>query len=140
MIFKFQISPSTVRAGQDEVLTIRVTSNETGSYADAALVSMFYGNSQTYTNITDVNGTCTFIINAPSMPDNTMNITLSANRIGFQERTVTMMLNVLPAEGGLSWLTILMIAIPVAVVVIVIVLIKMKLIVVSSKEDEAAPE
>jgi hypothetical protein len=80
------------------------------------------------------------MINAPSMPDNTLNITLTANRIGFRERTVTMMLNVLPAEGGLSWLTILMIAIPIAVVAIVIVLIKMKLIVVSSKEEETSSE
>jgi hypothetical protein len=138
--FVFQVSPSTVKAGQDEVLTFHVTCKEDGSYADAALVSLFYGDKQIFTNITDVSGTCTFIVNVPSMPDNTWNITLTANRIGFQERTVTMTLNVLPAEGGLSWLTILMIAIPIAIVVIVVVLIKMKLIVVSSKEEETAPE
>ena len=138
--FVFQVSPSTVKAGQDEVLTFHVTCKEDGSYADAALVSLFYGDEQIFTNITDVSGTCTFIVNVPSMPDNTWNITLTANRIGFQERTVTMTLNVLPAEGGLSWLTILMIAIPIAIVVIVVVLIKMKLIVVSSKEEETAPE
>lgn len=138
--FAFQISPSTVRPGQNETLTFHVTCKEDATFADSAIITISYENGQPLTNITDGNGTCTFLINAQQTPNNQLNITVTASRIGYQERQVTMMLNVLPGEGGLSWLTILMIAIPVAVVVLVIVLIKMKLIVVSTKEEETGSE
>jgi hypothetical protein len=138
--FAFQVSPSTIRPGQDETLTFHVTCKEDATFADSAIITISYQNGQPLTNITDDNGTCTFLINAQQTPNNQLNITVTASRIGYQERQVTMMLNVLPGEGGLSWLTILMIAIPVAVVVVVVVLIKMKLIVVSTKEEETGSE
>ncbi len=138
--FLFQISPSTIRPGQDETLTFHVTCKEDATFADSAIITISYENGQPLTNITDDNGTCTFLINAQQTPNNQLNITVTASRIGYQEKQVTMMLNVLSNEGGLSWLTILMIAIPVAVVVLVVVLIKMKLIVVSTKEEETGSE
>jgi hypothetical protein len=140
--FAFQILPSTISLGQDETLTLHVTCKEDGTFADAAMTTISYQNGQPLTNIADENGSCTFMINAPQTVENqqNINITVTASRIGYQDRQVIMTLNVLPNEAGFPWLTILMIAIPVAVLVLVIVLIKMKLIVVSSKEDETASE
>jgi hypothetical protein len=115
---------------------------EDGKYADAAITTITYENGQPLTNVTDESGSCTFMINAPQTMENQQNIsiTVSASRIGYENRQVTMILNVLPSEGGFPWLTILVIAIPVAVLVLVVVLIKMKLIVISSKEEETGSE
>jgi uncharacterized GH25 family protein len=140
--FALQIAPSAIRLGQDQTLTLHVTCKEDGTPADAAMITITYENGPSLTNTTDENGSCTFMINAPQTVENQQNISIivTASRIGYQDRQVTMMLNVIPSEGGFPWLTILVIAIPVAILVLVVVLIKMKLIVVSSKEEETGSE
>ncbi len=138
--FTFQMTPSTVREGQEETLTVHLTCTKPEGYADAALVTMSYGGGQPSANVTDVNGTCTFIINVPQTPDNQLNITLTAERIGYRTKQVTITLNVLPTEVSISWITILIMIIPIVVVAIVVALIKMKVIVISTKDEEAASE
>jgi hypothetical protein len=139
-IFTFQVTPSTVRPGQDETLTVHVTSTQPVGYADAALVTMSYGGGQPSANVTDVNGTCTFVINVPQMPDNQVNITLTAERVGYKTKQVTITLNVVPSEVGFSWITILILIIPIVVVAVVVALIKMKVIVFSTKGEEEGSE
>ncbi len=65
-------------------------------------------------------------------------MTVTANRIGYEEKVSQITLNAVPQEAGFPWLLILIIAIPIAVVVIIVVLIKMKVVVFSSKEDEGS--
>jgi hypothetical protein len=139
-IFTFQVTPSTVRAGQDETLTVHVTSTKPESYADAAFVTMSYNGGQPSANVTDVNGTCTFVINVPQTPDNKVNITLTAERVGYRTKQVTITLNVFPNEGGFSWITILILIIPIVIVAVVVALIKMKVIVFSTKDEQEGSE
>jgi hypothetical protein len=117
-----------------------VTSTKPESYADAALVTMSYGDGQPSANVTDVNGTCTFVINVPQTPDNQVNITLTAERVGYRTKQVTITLTVIPNEGGFSWVTILIMIIPIVVVAVVVALIKMKVIVFSTKDKEEGSE
>jgi Right handed beta helix region/PKD domain len=138
--FTFQVTPSTIRAGQDETLTVHLTSTTPPSDADAAFVTMSYNGGQPSANVTDVNGTCTFVINVPQTPDNQANITLTAERVGYRTKQVTITLNVVPSEGGFSWITILILIIPIIVVAVVVALIKMKVIVFSSKDEEEGSE
>jgi len=138
--FALQITPAAVNSGQDQTITMHVTSNEDNSFVEAAQVTISYLGMQPLSNMTDVNGICTFVINVPQTPENQVNITVTASRSGYQSKQVTMQLNVLPSENGLPWLTILLLVIPIVIVVIIVVLIKMKVIVVSSKDDEEGSE
>jgi len=139
-IFTFQVTPSMIKAGQDETLTVHVTSAKPAADADAALVTLSYNDGQPSANVTDVNGTCTFVINVPQTPDNQVNITLTAERVGYKTKQVTITLNVAPNEVGFSWITILILIIPIVVVAVVVVLIKMKVIVFSTKDKEEGSE
>lgn len=136
--FTFQLTPSTVRAGQEATFTLHLTCAKPEGYADAALATMSYGDGQPLVNVTDINGTCTFTMNVPQTPDNQLNITLTAERIGYTTKQVTLTLQVLPGEVGFSWVTILIMVIPIVIVAIVVALIKMKVIVISSKDEETA--
>lgn len=138
--FALQITPAAVKSGQNEAITLHVTSNEDRSFVEAALVTISYPGIQSLSNVTDVNGICTFVINVPQTPENQVNITVTASRNGYQSKQVTMQLNVLSSEGGLPWLTILLMVIPIVIVVLIAVLIKMKVLVVSNKDDETGSE
>jgi hypothetical protein len=138
--FALQLTPAAVSSGQDQTINLHVTCNEDNSFVEAAQVTISYLSIQGVSNMTDINGICTFVINVPQTPENLVNITVTANRSGYQSKQVTMQLNVLPSEGGLPWLTILLLLIPIVIIVIIIVLIKMKVIVVSNKDDETGPE
>lgn len=134
-------SPS-VRSRESAVVTVLVTCNST-RVADAQVtMSVDNGNFSGTTAITDVNGSCTFIFNAPiTTAQLPANITANATKNGFisagSQTTITIAPEAPPqAEGGWPWWTILLIVIPIVVVVIVVVLIKLKIITVSSEEEE----
>jgi hypothetical protein len=134
-------SPS-VRSRESAVVTVLVTCNST-RVADAQVtVSVDNGNFSGTTAITDVNGSCTFIFNAPiTTAQISAVITANATKNGFisagNQTTITIAPEAPPqAEGAWPWWTILLIVIPVVIVVIVLVLIKLKIITVSTEEEE----
>jgi hypothetical protein len=79
-------------------------------------------------------------MNIPQTPDDQLNITVAAERIGYRSKQVPYTLQVLPNEISFSWVTILIMVIPIVIVAVVIALIKMKVIVISSKDEEEASE
>ena len=134
-------SPS-VRSRESAVVTVLVTCNST-RVADAQVtMSVDNGNFSGTTAITDVNGSCTFIFNAPiTTAQLSAVIRANATKNGFISAGSQTTMNIMPeappqAEGGWPWWTILLIVIPIVVVVIVVVLIKLKIITFSSEEEE----
>jgi hypothetical protein len=125
----------TVKASADSrpVVDAQVTISANGT-----------GNFSSTTGLTDLNGTCSFIYNAPSTTVQ-LTVAISANvtkngYIANESQTTIRVIPVAPThnEGGFPWVTLLLIIIPVAIAVIVLVLIKLKVIVVSAGEAESA--
>jgi len=132
---------SSVRSRESVVVTVLATCNST-RVADAQVtVSVDNGNFSGTTAITDVNGSCTFIFNAPiTTAQLSAVITANATKNGFisagNQTTIAIVPQAPPqAEGGWPWWIILLIVIPVVIVVIVLVLIKLKIITVSTEEE-----
>ena len=132
---------SSVRSRESVVVTVLATCNST-RVADAQVtVSVDNGNFSGTTAITDVNGSCTFIFNAPiTTAQLSAVITANATKNGFisagNQTTIAIVPQVPPqAEGGWPWWIILLIVIPIVIVVIVLVLIKLKIITVSTEEE-----
>jgi hypothetical protein len=136
--FGFQVSPSTLKSGQRETLSVHVTCKEDATPVAGATVTISYGHGAPLTNVTDSTGTSTFIINAPQNQANQLNMTVTVAKSGYQQRQANVILNVAPEEGGFPLITVLLIVIPILVVVLVVVLIKMKVIVLSSDEEAEA--
>ena len=133
--FGFQTSPTTLWSGQAGTVSIHVTCKEDATSVAGATVTISYGYGGPLTNVTDATGTCTFIITAPQASVNTLNITVTLAKSGYQQRQASVTLLVAPKPQGFPLLTLLLVLIPIVVAVLVLVLIKMKLIVVSTKEE-----
>jgi uncharacterized membrane protein len=71
----------------------------------------------------------------PETSANTINMTVTVTRIGYEGKQAEVVLYAVSAEGGFPWWIIVIIAIPVIVAVVVVVLIKKKIVVVSAKEE-----
>ena len=136
--FSISVNPSTVQSGRTEMITIQITSKEDLTPIEAVLVTVSFKNGEQSTNITDSNGMCTFLVKVPETSSQTINLTVTATKIGYEEREVDIVLNVIPAEGGFPWLLILVIVIPIVVVLVVVVLIKKKVIVLSTAEENSS--
>lgn len=133
--FGFQTTPVTLSSGQTETVSIHVTCKEDATSVAGATVTISYGHGGPLTNVTDSTGTCTFTITAPQAPIDTLNITVTLAKNGYQQRQSNVALIVAPEEQGFPLLTVLLVAIPIVAAVLVLVLIKMKLIVVSTREE-----
>jgi hypothetical protein len=102
------------------------------------------GNFSSTTGLTDVNGTCSFVYNAPpTTVQLTVAISANVTKNGYVANASQTTINVIPVapthnEEGWPVLTILLIIIPVIIAVIVVVLIKLKVIVVSTEEEDKA--
>jgi hypothetical protein len=131
--FGFQTTPVTLTSGQAETVSIHVTCKEDATSVAGATVTISYGHAGPLTNVTDSTGTCTFSVTAPLSVD-TLNITVTLAKSGYQQTQSKVTLLVAPAEQGFPLLTVLLVAIPIVCAVIVLVLIKTKLIVVSTGE------
>ena len=139
-----EIAPvvSSVKSGETAVVAVLVKCNGTAVVDAQITVSTDIGNFSGTTGVSDANGSCTFMFNAPSTEMQLQSL-LRANvtKNGFisaeNETTITITPETI-TEGGGGWslTTILLIVIPIVILVIVVVLIKMKVIVVSSKEEE----
>ena len=133
--FGFQTTPVTLSSGQTETVSIHVICKEDATSVAGATVTISYGHGGPLTNVTDSTGTCTFVITAPQTPVDTLNITVTLAKNGYQQRQSNVTLIVAPEEQGFPLLTVLLVAIPIVAAVLVLVLIKMKLIVVSTREE-----
>jgi uncharacterized GH25 family protein len=134
--FSISVTPPTVQSGQTETIMVHVTSSgEDPAPTEAAVVVISFENGQQLTNITDSSGACTFLVKVPETSANTINMTVTVTRIGYEGKQAEVVLNAVSAEGGFPWLIIVIIAIPVIVAVVVVVLIKKKIVVVSAKEE-----
>ncbi|HJW97504.1 MAG TPA: Ig-like domain-containing protein, partial [Candidatus Bathyarchaeia archaeon] len=136
--FSISVNPSTVQSGRTETITIYVTCKEDLTATEAAVVTISFKNGEQITNITDSKGMCTFLAKIPDTSATTINLTVTATRIGYEDKEAEIVLNAVPAEGGFPWLLILMIVIPIAVTVLLIVLIRMKVMVVSTDEEQSS--
>jgi hypothetical protein len=145
-ILNVQIRPSTqaVTSGGTAAIEIHVTNDANASIANASvtMIMNYTGNSSEITKLSNADGLCSFILNAPETPIQ-ISVVITANAtkngyIGAGDRTI---INVTPPPppstgGGLPFTTILMIIIPIVIVVIIVVLIKLKIISVSDKEED----
>jgi hypothetical protein len=129
------------------VLTVIAAANSRPvADAEVTISANGTGNFSSTTGLTDVNGTCSFVYNAPSTTVQ-LTVAISANvtKNGYVANASQTTINVIPVtpthnEGGFPWVTMLLIIIPVAIAIIVLVLIKLKVIVVSAGEEESAAE
>jgi len=132
-----EVSESIVESGRSTVVIVYVTCN--GTPVENALVTMssIHGDFSVSTDITDLEGHCEFVFNAPRTTAQlsiivTANVTKNGYISGESETTIA----VTPETGG-GWplMTILLIVIPIVIVVIIAVLVKLKVIAFSVEEE-----
>jgi adhesin/invasin len=131
---------STVASRESALVTVHVTCNATPVANASITLSSSQGNLSATTGVTDSNGYCTFIFNAPRTTEQIPQIIIIANatKNGYisveNQKTITVTAEV--GEGGLPLTTILLIIIPIIIAVVVVILIKLKIIVISTREEE----
>jgi len=131
---------STVASRESALVTVHVTCNATPVANASITLSSSQGNLSATTGLTDSNGYCTFIFNAPRTTEQIPQIIIIANatKNGYisveNQKTITVTAEV--GEGGLPLTTILLIIIPIIIAVVVVILIKLKIIVISAGEEE----
>jgi len=132
--------PSTVASRESALVKVHVTCN-TIPVANASItLSSSQGNLSATTGLTNSNGYCTFIFNAPRTTEQIPQIIIIANatKNGYisaeNQKTITVTAEV--GEGGLPLTTILLIIIPIMIAVVVVILIKLKIIVISTEEEQ----
>ena len=141
-----QVTASTYATISDSsiVVTVSATADLRPVAGAQVTVSTNFGNFSGTTGLTNVNGTCLFVFNAPSTNVQlpvviVANVTKNGYIGNESQTTITVTpVTVTHNEGGLPVLTMLLIIIPVIVAVIVVVLIRLKVIIVSSGEDSGA--
>jgi hypothetical protein len=126
------------------VLTVNATADSRPVAGAQVIISTNFGNFSSTTGLTDANGTCSFVFNAPST-NVRLPVVIVANvtKNGYVGNGSQTTINVIPEtvthnEGGFPVPTMLLIIIPVIIAAIVVVLIKLKVIVVSTGEEESA--
>ncbi len=132
-----EVSESIVESGRSTVVIVYVTCN--GTPVENALVTMssIHGDFSVSTDITDLEGRCEFVFNAPRTTAQlsiiiTANVTKNGYISGQNETTIT----VTPETGGgWSLMTILLIIVPIVIVVILVVLVKLNVIAFSVEEE-----
>jgi len=126
------------------VLTVKAAANSRPvAGAQVTISANGTGNFSSTTGLTDVNGTYSFVYNAPSTTVQ-LTVAISANvtKNGYVANASQTTISVIPVtpthnEEGFPWVTMLLIIIPVIIAVIVVILIKLKVIVVSTGEESA---
>ena len=143
-VINVQMKPNSqaVESGGTTVIDVYVTNDANASIANVSVtMTTNYGNFTTATKLTDSNGMCSFIFNAPETPAQLpVTITANATRNGYIDGGNQTALSVTPristeGGGGLALTTILLIIIPIVIVVVVVVLIRLKVIAISLKEE-----
>jgi len=141
--FNVQIIAPTIESGESATITVRAKCREDATLVAGATVNISSsdGNFSTITGVTDSDGYCTFIFNAPETTMQlpvaiTANVTKNGYINGGNQTTITVIpKTIAETGGGWSIMTILLIIIPIAIAVIVIVLVKLKIIAFSFREE-----
>jgi len=140
-----QLTASTYETIPDSsvVMTVTALAGSRPVANATVVISTNLGNFSSTTGLTNVNGTCSFVFNAPwttvQLP---VVMTANVTKNGYIGNGTQTTINIVPApapqsHGGFPMLTIILILIPVIIAVIVVVLVKMKVIVVSTGEENA---
>jgi len=135
-----EVSESIVDSGESTVVAVYVTCN--GTPVEDALITMSSadGNFSVSTDISDSEGYCEFVFDAPrTTVELTVVIVANATKNGYISSENQTTITVTPeaiAEGGWPITTILLIIIPIVIVVIIVVLIKLKVIAFSAEEEQ----
>ena len=141
-----QVTASTYETIPDSsiIVTVSAAANSRPVAGAQVIISTNFGNFSSTTGLTNVNGTCQFVFNAPST-NVQLPVAILANvtKNGYIGNGSQTTINVVPVtvthvEGGFPVLTMLLIIIPLIIAVIVVVLIKLKVIVVSTGEESGA--
>lgn len=139
-----QVEPSapTVSSGETSVIRVFVTGDSAPIANASVTMSSNYGNFSTKIAVTDSNGTCSFLFNAPNTTVQlTAEMMAMANKNGYWNSMNQTTINVIPkmssqTVGGWPMIVILLIIIPIIIAVIVVVLVKLKVLSISFKEEE----
>jgi hypothetical protein len=138
---EIMVLPSSVASEELAVVTVYVSCEQTPVVNASVSLSCTYGTVYPATNLTDADGYCTFVFNAPQTTTLlSVDITANATKYGYasSEKQASITVNPeieRPAEGW-PLMTILLILIPIVIVIVVVVLVKLKIIVLSSGEGE----
>src|SRR4030066_158730 len=143
-ILSIQINATSEAVASGDALVIKVyaTRNSTAVPNVSVFMTTNYGNFSIANGVTDSNGQCTFIFNAPQTEIQltaTINATVSKN--GYVTAENQTRINIMPTAsvgggGSLALTTILLAGIPIIAVVIGVVLVKLKVLSFSVKEEE----
>ena len=129
------VTESILDSEGSTIILVYVTCNNTPVKDALVTMSSNHGSFPVSTNLTDSQGYCKFVFNAPRT-NVQLNATITANatKNGYISEENQITLTVSPETGGgWSLITILLIIIPIVIVVIVAVLIKLKVITLSAK-------
>jgi len=139
---QIKTSSETITSRETGVVEVTVLSNSTPVADVSVTMSTNFGNFSTTTSVTDSNGQCTFLFNAPKTNVQfTAAIRANATKNGYMSAEGQTMINVIPematqTVGGIPLTIILLIIIPAIIVAVVAVLIKFKVISISFSEGE----
>ncbi|MEM3641547.1 MAG: hypothetical protein QXH37_06480, partial [Candidatus Bathyarchaeia archaeon] len=130
-------NPSTIISKQQTEISIYVTCNAKPVTGASVTISSDSGSLSSTTGVTDSNGRCTFIFNAPeTAADLSIVVEVNAAKNGYVSAESQITITVIPETGGWSITTILLITIPIVLAVVVIVLVKLKIISFSAEEND----
>jgi len=137
-----ETSAPTVASGETSVIKVSVTSDSAPIANASVTMSSNYGNFSTKIAVTDSNGTCSFLFNAPNTTVQlTAEMMATASKNGYWNSMNQTTINVTPkmnpqTASGWLMIMILLIIIPIIIVVIVVVLVKKKVLSISFREEE----
>ncbi|MGQ9530912.1 MAG: right-handed parallel beta-helix repeat-containing protein [Candidatus Bathycorpusculaceae bacterium] len=135
------VEPSSIFSGESANVTVRVSCNQSPIVNASVSLSCSSGTIRVVTNLTDINGYCTFTFIAPQITTPlSVDLTANATKYGYVggEKQVSITVNpeAKPSEGWPLTTMLLIILIPIIIAVVVVVLIKLKIIEVSTGEQE----
>ena len=141
-VLRIDIEPSVQPMESNRITDVIVyaTRNATPVANASVTISSNYGIFSTTTGITDANGQCTFVYQAPNTTQQlSILITANASKNGyssFESQTTAYVVPPPADSSGLLWTLLLVIVVPIVVIVVVFVLVKLKMLSISFGEEE----
>jgi len=140
-ILNVEVNPSSpiINSSESTDVIVYVTCNGTPVKDALVTMSSTQGNFSVANGITNPEGCCILVFNAPRATAQlsiivTANVTKNGYISGQSETTITVTPEL--AGGGWSLMTILLIVVPIVIVVIIVVLVKLKVITFSVEEEQ----
>ncbi|MEM3442274.1 MAG: right-handed parallel beta-helix repeat-containing protein [Candidatus Bathyarchaeia archaeon] len=137
--FSVQITAPTMYSGDSAAIVVLVNCKEDSSPVANAMVTILSdkGTFATYSGVTDPNGCCSFVFNAPEVVEQqTVALTVSVTREGYRSSQLQANIFVSPKSAeGLPLTTLLLIVVPIVIAVVLVALVKLKVIVFTFEEE-----